>query len=94
MGVGKVSLWACYSPYRGMDPDDLITCGAMAKKRYTPRQTWGFLRLLLPRLAPYKGALAVAAVLLLLATGIGLAFPLVVRELLDSAFLATRTTPG
>lgn len=71
-----------------MDPDDLITCIAMAKKRYTPRQTWGFLRLLLPRLAPHRGALAVAAVLLLLATGIGLAFPLVVRELLDSAFLS------
>ena len=60
----------------------------MSKKRYTPRQTWSFLRLLLPRIAPYKGALAGAGVLLLLATGIGLAFPLVVRELLDSAFLA------
>jgi subfamily B ATP-binding cassette protein MsbA len=71
-----------------MDPDDLVTCDAMAKKRYTPRQTWGFLRLLLPRLAPHKRALALAAVLLLLATGIGLAFPLVVRELLDSAFLS------
>ncbi len=71
-----------------MDPDDLVTCDAMAKKRYTPRQTWGFLRLLLPRLAPHKRALALAAVLLLLATGIGLVFPLVVRELLDSAFLS------
>mgnify|MGYP001812546363 CR=1 FL=1 len=71
-----------------MDPDDLVTCDAMAKKRYTPRQTWGFLRLLIPRLAPHRRALAVAAVLLLLATGIGLAFPLVVRELLDSAFLS------
>jgi len=60
----------------------------MSKKRYPPRQAWGFLRLLIPRLSPYKGALAAAGVLLLLATGIGLAFPLVVRELLDSAFLA------
>jgi subfamily B ATP-binding cassette protein MsbA len=60
----------------------------MAKKRYPPRQAWGFLKLLIPRLSPYKGALAAAGVLLLLATGIGLAFPLVVRELLDSAFLA------
>ncbi|MGD2122050.1 MAG: ABC transporter transmembrane domain-containing protein [Gemmatimonadota bacterium] len=60
----------------------------MGKKRYTPRQTWGFLKLLVPRVGPYKGALAVAAVLLLMATAIGLAFPLVVRELLDSAFLA------
>ena len=42
----------------------------------------------MPRIAPYTGALAGAGVLLLLATGIGLAFPLVVRELLDSAFLA------
>jgi len=60
----------------------------MSKRRYTPRQTWSFLRLLIPRIAPHKGALAGAGVLLLLATGIGLAFPLVVRELLDSAFLA------
>ena len=60
----------------------------MSKRRYPPRQAWGFLRLLIPRLSPYKGALAAAGVLLLLATGIGLAFPLVVRELLDSAFLA------
>lgn len=60
----------------------------MSKKRYTPRQTWGFLKLLFPRIKPYSGALAGAGVLLLLATGIGLAFPLVVGELLDSAFLA------
>jgi subfamily B ATP-binding cassette protein MsbA len=60
----------------------------MGKKRYTPRQTWGFLKLLIPRVAPYKGILALAGVLLLMATAIGLAFPLVVRELLDSAFLA------
>ena len=60
----------------------------MSKKRYTPRQTWGFLKLLVPRLAPYRGALALAGVLLLMATGIGLAFPLIVGKLLDSAFLA------
>jgi subfamily B ATP-binding cassette protein MsbA len=71
-----------------MDPVVLVTCFSMSKKRYPPRQAWGFLRLLIPRLSPYKGALAAAGVLLLLATGIGLAFPLVVRELLDSAFLA------
>ncbi len=57
-------------------------------KRLSPRQTFGFLRLLGPRLAPHKKHLAVAAVLLLLATSIGLAFPLVVRRLLDAAFLA------
>lgn len=61
---------------------------AMSERRYTPRQTWGFLRSLLPRLAPFKGRLSIAGVLLLMATAIGLAFPLVVRELLDSAFLA------
>ncbi len=59
----------------------------MAKRRYTPRQSWGFLRLILPRLAQFKGHLAGALILLLMATGIGLAFPLVVKELLDSAFL-------
>jgi ATP-binding cassette, subfamily B, bacterial MsbA len=59
----------------------------MSTKRFSPRQTLSFLRLLLPRIAPYKGPLAGAGVLMLLATGIGLAFPLVVRELLDTAFL-------
>jgi len=71
-----------------MDPAVLVTCYAMSKRRYTPHQTWGFLKLLLPRLAPYKWALFLAGVLLLLAIGIGLAFPLVVKDLLDSAFLA------
>jgi subfamily B ATP-binding cassette protein MsbA len=60
----------------------------MSKTRYTPKQTWGFLKLILPRLSPYKGGLVAAGVLLLSATAIGLAFPMVVRELLDSAFLA------
>jgi subfamily B ATP-binding cassette protein MsbA len=58
-----------------------------AKKRLSPRQTFGFLRLLSPRVAPYKRQLALAGVLLLFGTAIGLAFPLVVRELLDAAFL-------
>jgi subfamily B ATP-binding cassette protein MsbA len=57
-------------------------------KRLSPRQTFGFLTLLGPRVAPHKKRLAVAAVLLLIATSIGLAFPLVVRRLLDAAFLA------
>ncbi len=58
-----------------------------SKKRLSPKETLGFLGLLVPRVVPYKGTLAVAAVLLLLGTAIGLAFPLVVRELLDAAFL-------
>lgn len=45
------------------------------------------LRRLAPRLRPHKGALAVAAVCLVLSTATGLAFPLVVRYLMDAAFL-------
>ena len=44
------------------------------------------LRRLLPRLRPYRGRLAVAAVCLLVAAGVGLAFPQIVRHLLDAAF--------
>jgi subfamily B ATP-binding cassette protein MsbA len=60
---------------------------AGAKRRLSPRQAFGFLSLLRPRVAPYKRHLALAGVLLLFGTAIGLAFPLVVRELLDAAFL-------
>jgi subfamily B ATP-binding cassette protein MsbA len=41
---------------------------------------------LLPRLRPYRGHLSIAAVCLLVAAGVGLAFPQVVRHLLDAAF--------
>lgn len=41
---------------------------------------------LLPRLRPYAGRLAVCAVCLLVAAAVGLAFPQVVRHLLDAAF--------
>jgi subfamily B ATP-binding cassette protein MsbA len=41
---------------------------------------------LLPRIRPYRGRLAVAALCLLVAAGVGLAFPQVVRHLLDAAF--------
>ncbi|MDB4879955.1 MAG: transporter transrane region [Gemmatimonadetes bacterium] len=44
------------------------------------------LRALLPRLRPYRGRLAVCAVCLLIAAGVGLAFPAVVQRLLDAAF--------
>jgi ATP-binding cassette, subfamily B, bacterial MsbA len=43
---------------------------------------------LLPLLRPYRLRLALAAVCLLVAAAVGLAFPLVVRYLLDAAFLA------
>jgi subfamily B ATP-binding cassette protein MsbA len=41
---------------------------------------------LLPRLRPYRGHLAIAAICLVVAAGVGLAFPQVVRHLLDAAF--------
>jgi subfamily B ATP-binding cassette protein MsbA len=46
------------------------------------------LRRLLPRLRPYGGRLAIAAICLLVAAGVGLAFPQIVRHLLDAAFSA------
>jgi subfamily B ATP-binding cassette protein MsbA len=42
---------------------------------------------LIPRIRPHAGVLAVATVCLVLAAGAGLAFPLVVRYLLDAAFV-------
>ncbi len=48
----------------------------------------GFLRRLAPRIRPYRFALVGAVVLMLMSTGVGLAFPLIVRELLDAACLA------
>lgn len=59
----------------------------MPRERLSPGRTFGFLRRLLPRVRPYRTHLAGAGVLLVLSTGIGLIFPLVVRELLDAAFL-------
>ena len=44
------------------------------------------LKALLPRIRPYHGRLAVCAVCLLVAAAVGLAFPQVVRHLLDAAF--------
>jgi ATP-binding cassette, subfamily B, bacterial MsbA len=52
------------------------------------RKPYAFLRRILPRVRPYRWALVWAALLILVGTAIGLAFPLVVRELLDAAFLA------
>ena len=58
------------------------------KERLTIKGTIGFLRRLGPRVGPYRTPLVLAGVLMLCSVGIGLAFPLVVRELLDAAFLA------
>jgi subfamily B ATP-binding cassette protein MsbA len=55
----------------------------LVKRRFrSPRP----LRRLLPRLRPYRARLALAAVCLIVAAAVGLAFPLVVRYLLDAAF--------
>ena len=58
------------------------------RERLSPKKTVGFLRRLTPRIRPYRFALVGAGVLMLMSTGVGLAFPLIVRELLDAAFLA------
>ena len=42
---------------------------------------------LLPRLKPYRGALAIATICLILSSAAGLAFPRVVQYLLDAAFV-------
>ncbi len=59
----------------------------MLRERLNPARAVHFLRRLAPRLRPHRGALAVASVLMLCGAAIGLIFPLVVRELLDAAFL-------
>jgi len=58
------------------------------RERLTAKGTVEFLRRLGPRVRPYRAPLLIAGVLMLCSVGIGLAFPLVVRELLDAAFLA------
>ena len=58
------------------------------QERLTIKGTIGFLRRLGPRVGPYTTPLVLAGVSMLCSVGIGLAFPLVVRELLDAAFLA------
>lgn len=56
---------------------------APVKRRFrSPRP----LRRLLPRLRPYRARLVLAAICLVVAAAVGLAFPLVVRYLLDAAF--------
>jgi len=58
------------------------------RERLTAKGTLGFLRRLAPRVRPYRTPLLLAGVLMFCSVGIGLAFPLIVRELLDAAFLA------
>ena len=42
---------------------------------------------LLPLVRPYAGRLVIAAVCLVVAAGVGLAFPLIVKHMLDAVFL-------
>ena len=58
------------------------------QERLTPKRTLGFLRRLGPRVRPYRTPLLLAGVLMLCSVSIGLAFPLIVRDLLDAAFQA------
>lgn len=58
-----------------------------AEQEPSAPQAKKFLRRLWPRLRPYLGYLSITAVLIVIGTGIGLAFPLIVRNLLDAAFL-------
>ena len=60
----------------------------LQRERLTAKGTLGFLRRLGPRVRPYQAPLLLAGVLMFCSVGIGLAFPLVVRELLDAAFLS------
>ncbi len=64
----------------------------MPKEPLSPRRAFYFLRRLAPRVRPYRGHLVGASVLLLISTAVGLAFPLVVRMLLDAAFLEADST--
>lgn len=60
---------------------------ARTKKGKKPEFSLFALRRLAPRLKPYRPALAGAAACLVVSSAIGLSFPLVVRYLLDAAFL-------
>jgi ATP-binding cassette, subfamily B, bacterial MsbA len=60
----------------------------MSESETRDRRPYHFLLRLRPRLAPHRGPLLAAGTLILFGTAIGLAFPLVIREILDAAFLA------
>jgi subfamily B ATP-binding cassette protein MsbA len=64
----------------------------MPTERLSPRTAFRFLRRLVPRIRPYRWYLVGAAILLLVSTAVGLAFPLVVKVLLDAAFLEGSAT--
>ncbi|MFZ4814851.1 MAG: ABC transporter ATP-binding protein [Phototrophicaceae bacterium] len=50
-----------------------------------PRMTWALIRRVMGYARPYWGQTALVLILLLISTGIGLAAPLIIRDLLDNA---------
>ena len=68
------------------DPRSLTAEGEQPEARKRRLRSPKPLARILPRVRPYAGRLAVAGVCLLVAAGVGLAFPQVVRFLLDAAF--------
>src|SRR6476469_4150985 len=70
------------SPSSTGDLSDAAHKGSRSRKPVSPQA----LRAIVPRVRPFAGTLAICAVCLVIAAGVGLAFPLVVRYLLDAAF--------
>src|SRR5688500_4802862 len=68
------------------DPRSLTAEGEQPEARKRRLRSPKPLARILPRVRPYAGRLALAGVCLLVAAGVGLAFPQVVRFLLDAAF--------
>ncbi len=64
----------------------------MAEKTKRRVESPGPLRGLLPRIRPHKRELAIALVCLLLSAAIALAFPQIVRHLLDAAFISANAS--
>ena len=73
---------------RASRPVDVTTSALPARDSATSRRPVSLkpLTALVPRLRPYAGRLAACAVCLVVAAAVGLAFPQVVRHLLDAAF--------
>ncbi|MEO8199325.1 MAG: ABC transporter transmembrane domain-containing protein [Gemmatimonadota bacterium] len=61
-----------------------MTSGLLGRRLPSPKQ----LSRLWPRIRPYRGALAIAALVLVASSAISLAFPWIVAHLLDAAFVA------